>query len=552
MLKSIEIKDFAIISSLKLEFGEGLNIFTGETGAGKSIVIEALGFATGDRGDSGLIRQGSVKMSVSAVFDAQHVPAAAKEKYGIKNDFTLKRELDEKGKSRAWINGIPVLISDLAALGEELVDFHGQHEHQTLFKAAAHLDILDKYAGVEKELEETRKAWQETQRIKEKIEALKMSAAEKERALDLYKYQLNEIENLEIKPGEDTEIEAVLPKMKNAGKLKELSEEAYSLLSDMENSACALMAKAEDMLNDMAQTDQSLAATAEELTSARTAAQDAANTLSSYKDNIEIDPQTLDDMLSRQEKLRRIKMKYGPTLENVFKTAQDIKNRIAALENGEQNMEELQTGLEMAVKKLLSLSKDLHNKREKAADGLSKSVIKEISPLGFEQVRFAVSLEETPQPGPKGTDGAEFLFSSNPGQALRPLRNIASGGEISRLMLGLKTVLAAGTPVMVFDEIDAGISGITGKLVGLKLKKLSSAGQVLCVTHLAQVAAFADKHFSVEKCVKQNNTEVKVKVLRNDERAGEIARMIGSSRTASAGYKHAQELLAEAQNKALN
>jgi DNA repair protein RecN (Recombination protein N) len=276
--------------------------------------------------------------------------------------------------------------------------------------------------------------------------------------------------------------------------------------------------------------------------------QDIAQTISSYKDNIEIDPQTLDDILSRQEKLRKLKLKYGPTLEDVLAFADNLKNRIADLEDGGQNIEKFEAELEIALKKLLSLSEGLHNKRVKAAQHLSKEIVKEIAPLGFEQVRFEVSLEQTPQAGPKGIDAAEFLFSSNPGQGLRPLRSIASGGEISRLMLGLKTVLAGGTPLMVFDEIDAGISGQTGKLVGRKLKKVSGGRQVLCVTHLAQVAVFADRHFTVEKLITQNNTEVKVTLLEDVDKVREIARMIGSSRTASAGFKHAQDLLLEAQS----
>lgn len=550
MLKSIAIKDFAIISSLEVQLKEGFNIFTGETGAGKSIVIEALGFVAGGRGDSGLIRHGAQKMSVSAVFASASLPNNLKQKYNITQDtFTVRRELDNKGKTRASVNNTAVLVADLAQLGEALIDFHGQHEHQTLFRKEAHLDILDTFAGNQAELKAVEDAWQKTQEIKAKIDALKMSAADKERTLDLYKYQLQEIEKLDIKAGEDTEIEAVLPKLKNAGKLKELSEQAYSILSEIEGSACELLAKAADLTADMAQEDASISSAAQELASARAAVQDIAQTLSSYKDNIDIDPQALDDMLSRQEKLRKIKLKYGPALEDVLIFSQTLKTRIADLESGEQNIDKFEAALEISLKKLLSLSEGLHNKRAKAAQELSKAVVQEIAPLGFEQVRFEVNLEQNPQPGPKGTDSAEFLFSSNPGQGLRPLRNIASGGEISRLMLGLKTVLAGGTPLMVFDEIDAGISGHTGKLVGRKLKKVSFGRQVLCVTHLAQVAVFADRHFTVEKIVSNNSTEVNVNLLEGVDKVREIARMIGSSRTASAGYKHAEDLLSEAQSQ---
>lgn len=553
MLKSISVKDFAIISALELNLADGLNIFTGETGAGKSIVIEALGFVLGSRGDSGLIRQGAAKMSVSAVFGAEDLPQALKQKYKITGEiFTVKRDLDSKAKSRAWINGLNVLISELGELGGYLIDFHGQHEHQALFKSSAHLDLLDSFAGLEDDLKKMRVAYDETKDIEAKIAALEMSASEKERALDLYKYQLGEIEKLEIQTSEDAEIEAALPKLKNSGRLKEQSESSFDLLSGMEGSACELLSKAENMLNDMASSDMSLDPLSRELSSARTVIEDIAATLGNYKDDIDSDPAALDDMLSRQEALRKAKIKYGPSLEDVLNFAAGLKKKIEALETGEENTQKLKTALEISVKKLLSLSEGLHQKREKAALKLGTLVAKEISPLGFEQVRFEVSLEKGESIGPKGADSAEFLFSSNPGQALRPLRNIASGGEISRLMLGLKTVLAGGTPIMVFDEIDAGISGHTGKLVGEKLKKVSSGRQVLCVTHLAQVAVFGDNNFNVAKFVKNNNTEVKVCVLNGATKVQEIARMIGSSTTASAGYRHAEELLQEAETKVLN
>lgn len=550
MLHSVSIKDFAIISSLDLSFSAGLNIFTGETGAGKSIVIEALGFVLGARGDVGLIRQGASKIIVSAVFDSAPLPAGLKQKYKIAdNTFTVRRELDNKSKGRCKINELTVLVADLDELGSHLVDFHGQHEHQALFKACAHMDILDSYANLDKDLEKVKNTYAETQNIKAKIAALKMSAAEREKMLELYRYQLSEIEKLNIRPEEEAEIETLLPKLKHAAKLKEQAGNASSLLNDMEGSACELLSKASRILGDMASLDSSLEISAGELASALDSAQEIAASLSSYSDNIDADPEALDNMLSRQETLRKIKLKYGPSLEDVLLSAQKLKKDIEDLETGDENTQKLEAALASSMEKLLSFSDSLYEKRLKASSKLSELVVKEISPLGFEQVRFAAGVEHGAEIGPKGADNVEFLFSSNPGQALRPLRNIASGGEIARLMLGLKTVLAGGTPVMVFDEIDTGISGHTGKLVGAKLKRVSCGRQVLCVTHLPQVAAFGDRNFNVSKFVKNNNTEVKVSVLEGDSKVEEIARMIGSSKTASAGYKHAQDLLQEALHK---
>ncbi|MDR0735098.1 MAG: DNA repair protein RecN [Elusimicrobiota bacterium] len=547
MLKSIAINNFAIISALRLDFGPGLNVFTGETGAGKSIVIEALGFALGARGDAGLIRHGTQKMATSAVFEAASLPAALAQKYKLtRADFCIKRELDQKGKSRAWVNDIPVLMADLAALGDILVDFHGQHEHQTLFKPAAHLDILDSFAGLEKDLKAFRAVYDEERDIKAKIAAVQMSRQERESALELYKYQLEEIEKLSLKPEEDSQIETALPRLKHAAKLKEQASSSYELLEDTEGGACALLSKASHTLGDMAGVDSSLRAVESELASALAIAQETARVLRDYHDNIKADPQTLDDMLSRQEVLRKIKLKYGPALEDVLNTAQNLKKRIADLAGGAQSAQKLESALANVHKKLLSLSEGLSEARRKAARKLGALVAAEVAPLGFAQVRFEAALEQNNEIGPKGADSLEFLFSPNPGSALRPLRSIASGGEISRLMLGLKTVLNGGTPVAVFDEIDAGISGQTGKLVGQKLKAASSGRQILCVTHLPQVAAYGDTHFSVGKFVKNNNTEVNVEPLGPEERILEIARMMGAAGKASAGHRHAQDLLSEA------
>lgn len=547
MLKTIEIKDFAIISSLKLAFGPGLNVFTGETGAGKSIVIEALGFLLGARGDSGIIKQGARKMIVSAEFSAEGLDKETVSKFGLGGDsFSLRRELDLKGRNKAWINDKPVLVGDLAEIGSFLVDFHGQHEHQSLFKASAHLDLLDNFAGLEKELSVFKREYQILQDLKSRLAALEMSSEEKQRALDLYKYQLEEIERLNPREGEDEEIEEALPKLKNSGRLLEESRTVYECLSDMEGSAAERISKALDSLRKMAETDKTLESSAEELSGALNIVEDVASTVSGYQEGLDADPDALDKMLSRHEELRRAKAKYGPSLKDVLDFAQSLKEKISNLDSSGENVSKLKQALEKQDKKLLSLNEELNKKRLEAAGRLAALVRGEIAPLGFGQVRFEVSLETRPEMGPKGDGTAEFLFSSNPGQALRPLRNIASGGEISRLMLGLKTVLAGSRQTMIFDEIDSGISGLTGKLVGRKMMKLAKTRQVICVTHLAQVAACGQKHFSITKTVKGGDTEVEVRELGGEDVVLEIARMIGSSDGAKAGRQHAADLLAEA------
>ena len=547
MLKSLEIKNFAIISSVKVDFGAGLNIFTGETGAGKSIVIEALGFLLGARGDSGLIKQGSSKMTVCGEFSSDSLPKAQLDKYGIKGaSFVLKRELDVKGRNKAWINDKAVLVADLAELGADLVDFHGQHEHQTLFKAAAHLDLLDEFAGLGEDLASFKKEYDAFVDLKHKIAALEMSSEEKQRALDLYKYQLEEIEKLNIREGEDEEIEEVLPKMKNSGRLMQDAQTVYGYLSEMEGSAVETLAKALNALRQMAETDKSLQSSAEELESALNSAEDTASTISAYQEGLDADPERLDKLLSRQEELRRAKAKYGATLKDVLAFADTLRGKILALDCSGENIAKLKQALEKQDKKLLCLNEELFKRRQDAAKRLGASIKEEISPLGFGKVRFEVSLDKRGEIGPKGDIAAEFLFSSNAGQALRPLRNIASGGEISRLMLGLKTVLAGSCGTMVFDEIDAGISGITGKLVGRKMRALAKNKQIICVTHLAQVAACGEKNFNISKKESGQSTEVEVRALEGEDVILEVARMIGSSEGAKAGYQHAADLIEEA------
>ena len=362
----------------------------------------------------------------------------------------------------------------------------------------------------------------------------------------MYKYQLEEIERLNPREGEDEEIEEALPKLKNSGRLLEESRTVYECLSDMEGSAAERISKALDSLRKMAETDKTLESAAEELSGALNIVEDVASTVSGYQEGLDADPDALDKMLSRHEELRRAKAKYGPSLKDVLDFAQSLKEKINNLDSSGENVSKLKQALEKQDKKLLSLNEELNKKRLEAAGRLAALVRGEIAPLGFGQVRFEVSLETRPEMGPKGDGAAEFLFSSNPGQALRPLRNIASGGEISRLMLGLKTVLAGSRQTMIFDEIDSGISGLTGKLVGRKMMKLAKTRQVICVTHLAQVAACGQKHFSITKTVKGGDTEVEVRELGGEDVVLEIARMIGSSDGAKAGRQHAADLLAEA------
>ena len=546
MLTRLHVQNFAIISDITLDIGPGLNVFSGETGAGKSIVIEALGFVLGARGDVSVIKDGADRMSVSAEFSSDLLPAEVRKNQQISADrFVLKRELDRKGKGKAFIDGRAVTVSTLAQLGQHLVDFHGQHEHQSLLHDSVHLALLDKFAKHQTLCQKTATAYQETENLRAQLEALQLSAQEKARLLDMYSYQLKEIEDLHPSANEDVQLEQDLPKLKHAGRLQELAEGVYDELYGAEHAATARTGKAAKLLESMAELDENLAPLCQELNGALVTLEDVSSTLSAYKDDMNVDPDALDKALTRHEKLKRLKAKYGPEISDVLATAEDLRQKISHLEHAEENEKDLENALKESRQKLLKLARELHDKRMVAAEKLAALITEQIRPLGFNQIKFAVSVEmDEENIGPTGADRVEFLFSPNPGQALRPLKNIASGGEISRVMLGLKTVLAPTVPVMVFDEVDAGIGGETGHLVGQKLHQAAQGRQVLCVTHLAQVAAQADFNFRVEKKATRTTTQVSITPLNGEALAQEIARMLGGNTDKrSAAFTHAQELL---------
>ena len=546
MLTRLHVQNFAIIDDLTLNFSNGLTVFSGETGAGKSIVIEALGFVLGARGDVSVIKDAAERMCVTADFESACLPADIRTQYHLSADrFTLRRELDKKGKGKAQLDGRAVTVTTLAQIGSYLVDFHGQHDHQSLLHAAVHLNLLDHFAKHHDLLLQMQTAYQAQQAISAKLEALRLSTQEKERLLDLYSYQLKEIEDVRPTADEDLQLEQALPKLKHAGKLLEMAEEAYEELYNAENAAASRTTRAAKLLTQMAELDDNLTSLAQDLNTALVTLEDTAQTLGSYKEDMDVDPNALDKMLTRHEKLKRLKAKYGPELTDVLTTADDLRQKIKNLEHAEEHEQDLENELKITHAQVLKLARTLHDKRMKAAEKLAKLITEEIRPLGFNQVKFSVAVEmDEENITSTGADKVEFLFSPNPGQALRPLKNIASGGEISRVMLGLKTVLAPTVPVMVFDEVDAGIGGETGHLVGQKLRAAAQGKQVLCVTHLAQVAAQAHSNYHVEKTATQNTTSVVITALEGETLTAEIARMLGgnSSKT-SAAFNHAKELL---------
>ena len=546
MLKKLSIKNFAVIASLDLVPGPGLNIFTGETGAGKSIIISALGFLLGERSGSDILRPGAASAEVEGDFHAENLPEAVTARWAIKDGtFKVRRQADPKGRTRAAINGAAATLAQLSELGGFLVDFQGQNEHQSLLKPETQRDLLDRYGKLEKEAAAVGEAWGAARALEDSLNAVSMSEDERGRLLDLYKFQLAEIETAHLKEGEEEELEALWPRLKNSEKLSTLSKEAHALLDDSAGAA----EKALERLKSLAALDATGEPLTARLASAAIELRDLSGELRSYAKDVHSDAGEVDRCLSRLDKFKSLKKKYGADLTAVLAKAEELRGKVNGLEDLTLDRSELEAKLAGARAKLEKLAAALHVKREAAAKKLSVEIIKEADGLGFKEVRFAVdaAYDEAALTS-TGGDSVEYLFTANPGYPLRPLRYTASGGEMARIMLALKTALSRADRIgsQVFDEVDAGVGAVTGRLVGEKLARLAGQKQIFCITHLPQVAAFGSAHFFVEKDVKAGVAAASVRLLDAAAREKEIARMLGGKKQSTdLGLKHARELLEE-------
>ena len=548
MLKRLLINNFAVIEALELEPAPGLNIFTGETGAGKSIIISALGFLLGERSGSDILRPGAASAEVEGAFLADNLPPALLERWGIKGGaVTIRRQADAKGRTKAAINGAAATLAQLSELGGFLVDFHGQNEHQSLLKPETQRDLLDRYGKLEKEVKAVLEAWQEVRALEERLSAVSLSEDERARLLDLYRFQLNEIEEARLKEGEEEELEALWPRLKNSEKLFSLSGDTHALVDD----AAGNTEKAAEKIKALSAIDPSAEPLTARLASAAIELRDLSGELRSYGRGVHSNPSEVDRCLSRLDKFKSLKKKYGADIRAVLAKAEELRGKVNGLDDMTLDRSELEKKLGAAAGKLEKLALALHDRRLAAAKKLSAEILKEAEGLGFKEVRFSVDAAyDEAALASSGGDSVEYLFTANPGYPLRPLRYTASGGEMARIMLALKTALSRADRIgsQVFDEVDAGVGSVTGRLVGEKLARLASDKQIFCITHLPQVAAFGGAHYFVEKAVKNGVSAAAVRFLGPAARELEIARMLGGKKQSSElGLKHARELLAEAQ-----
>lgn len=565
MLSLLKIKNIALIDELQLEFAGGLNLLTGETGSGKSIIVDSLGALTGERVSSDLIKEGTPNAQIEGLFQIAASEELNKifDESGVESDdggeieLIVRRELSATGKNRIFVNNQLVTQSFLKRIGAFLVDIHGQGEQATLFNPATHLEMLDEYADVGNLRARVAGKYGALAAIQRELRNLREDEAQKLQLLDILRFQVEEIGKANLKAGEDDALEEEKRRLNNVEKLSTLSDESYSLLYENEEATVTTLEKAIRRVNELAEYESSFGAYMEGLQTAQAVLEDLAMSVRDFRNRLEFSPERLEEIENRLAEISRLKRKYGGSIESVLAHFSESEARLSNIETAELREEELRKKLKNARAEYLEIARELHDKRTKAARKFEKDVEANLKAVALEKARFEVRInapndlqaEENDRSfTAKGFDQIEFYFSANVGESVKPIAKVASGGEASRLMLILKTTakLSEHEKAMVFDEIDVGIGGRVAEAVGLKLKELAKTQQVLCVTHQPQVASLADHHFLVEKQAAKNRTEIRVKELSKAEKVEEIARMLTGKEITETARRHAKEMLSAA------
>ncbi len=569
MLRSLYIKNYALIEEITVTFDRGLAIITGETGAGKTILMDAISLLIGERASADLIRRGETKAIVEAEFDITLLPEIKKflTSNGIEStdaELIIRREINQKSAARAFINDTPASISVLKELGAALIDLHGQHEHQSLLHPERHIDFLDEYAGLQIERKGFAVIFDEFSSVKKGLEDLLNNKDRIAKERDFYEFQLNEIKTVDPKSGEDEKIERELSILENSEELRNLTSELHELLYEGDNAVHLRLSKAKAALERLRKIDSHFDEQSHELQSAIATVDELAHSLSHYAGQIDLQPQRLQELRSRQVAITRLKKKYGPTLSDIIAMYLKLQDQLGPASNIDEKIESVNKDLKKIQAKATTAGISLSEARIKAAQKFEKKIIDELVELGIENGKFRINFEiqETKDSWitpisingknysatKKGFDRVEFFISTNKGEEPKPLIKVASGGEVSRIMLALKTVLSAGDkiPLMIFDEIDSGISGRIAQQVGKAMKALANKHQIIAITHLGQIAAFADTHYLVEKSSVSEVTSSALRTLSKSEHEEEIARLISGSKVTDHSLEAARSLLKEA------
>ena len=552
MLTELRVKNLALVESVRLDLRPGLNVITGETGAGKSILLGALALLLGERADRKFIREGEESCGAEAVFsliDCRAVNAVLKES-GVApcedGQLIIRRIVKANGSSQNIVNDSSVTLQVMKQLGERLVDMHGPHDHQSLLRTSFQLELLDAYGHTDAERAAYAEAWQKKQVLEERrAELLGDATTDVDAQLDLYRYRVKEIEDAEPKEGEEESVLQEHAVVSNAQRVLELGGAASAALSEGEGSAFDSLAVAQRNLEELAHIMPEAETWRAEARRAAAQIQELSATIASALGKIEGDPARLDWLDQRIATYQKLKKKYGPSVADVLVNLDKSKSRLRDLETRGEQLAMLEKEIAAVQTELKKRGKKLREKRSEVAAKLAKAVTRELKELGFAHGRFDVELREQ-EPQASGLDDVEFGFAPNAGEGMKPLRAIASSGEISRVMLATKAVLTGHDkiPVLIFDEIDANVGGEIGNAVGAKLAQLGESHQVICITHLPQVAAYGETHFAVSKSVKDKRTVTDVRLLDGENRVEEIARMLGGRDLTKVTMQHAREMLA--------
>ncbi len=558
MLSLLHIENIALIQSADIRFEPGFNVLTGETGAGKSIVIDSIGAVLGERTSRELIRTGAKSALVTAVF-TRVPPLPWLEENGFptgEEELLLQRELQGDGRNVCRIDGKLVTVAQLRELGRQLLNIHGQHDGQQLLDPASHLGYLDQFGGCQPLLEDYQEAYRKWHDIRREMDKLQMDEAERSRRVDTLNYQIQELERAQMKAGEDEELSARRTLLRSAGKLMEAVQSAEFALSGDEDrdGACSLIAQAEGEVQGVSSISPELGELSEKLTALRCAADDAADTLRDLSRSFDFSPGELDQVEERLDLLYRLRKKYGPTVEDMLAYLDRCRKELDQIQYADDTLARLEKDLKKAQKEAARRGESLSQARREAAGALQARVQEELRQLDMPKVQFQT--EFTPKGGEAGMDETgldevQFLMSANLGEALKPIQKVASGGELARIMLALKNVLAEGDQIgtLVFDEVDTGVSGRAAQKVAEKMAQVARGKQVLCVTHLPQIAAMADTHFSVQKGEREGRTYTRLERLDRSQRREELARLIGGASITPSLLESAEELLRQAEQQ---
>lgn len=566
MLTSLIIKNFALIDNLQIEFDRGMNVITGETGAGKSIVIDALSLALGERADTSAIREGTEKAIVEAEFDVENLDSLKTLVIGLGADWLpvliLRREISTKGVSRCFINDVPVSVAALKGIGDLLVDIHGQHEHQSLLHRETHIAILDRMANLGSFVDEYRFRYQALKEIQDALRnAITKRDTIEQRKLELDRI-LHELHAINPQPNEDEAIESELKRAEHAEKIMSVGNELLSILYDGERNTADSLGRAMKLLQELAQIDDTLRTHADELSSAAAIVTETAFTVRSYLETLDVEPERCEELRHRLSELQNLKRRYRMTLDELLESMKQMEDERDSLDNLDEQIDELKSKLEKTRAFVSAQAAKLTQARKKASTQLASAIVAELKELGISHARFETKIEHKPvdgtgdemfvmydneavHAGANGADDVEFFLSTNVGEEPKPLAKVASGGEVSRIMLAMKSAFSDSSdiPVLVFDEIDVGVSGNIASKVGQAMHRLAKHHQVIAITHLPQIAGAGDAHFLVSKSVDGQKTRTSIQRLEMEERTREIARLVSGDQITEASILNAIELI---------